>query len=471
MLHSWVPRVVAGLVIFSLFSYLAVDEAIDASRRSGPPTAMTVDEAARRSETDVLVEHVRITDLVVDCGTQSVVQMYIYVGGAGARGADGPLVLMALDSDVTCQDGPVVLTGDVMRPEFSLVAALGLTSVSRLVLLRPYTFQPLNLIILGLAALGGIFLARSGLRRRQANRALLANLEMPEAPTDLAPDPGEPYRRAPGERWLLPGPLRLGAVWMRKQQRNMWLTAIAIVAITGFTLWWSGSALVRARQAAEIWETGVFATDVEVGGSSNIRLYGTLNDGEFVVAYTDLAGRRHTGEASRMAIGAPISDKIPPVIKLDPADPTRYALSWLVSDRTDEYLFHGILLITVLFTAGATMIASRSRRREQRRSRAIIHNSPEEHVLPVLRAEPRYVKDQIVGTDYTVRLPGGQTFDFTMDRARPLFLEIDESRLLALWHPKDPAFAVILHEDLTPLTPDPQEAERVRLRYRRGKPA
>ena len=111
------------------------------------------------------------------------------------------------------------------------------------------------------------------------------------------------------------------------------------------------------------------------------------------------------------------------------------------------------------------------RLRELAQIREVLHSSPEEVILHVAYAQRHEVKGELLSTTYGLRAADGSELTAVfVPPEQPLFLELDESRALGLRRPGHPAQVVVLRDDLAPLVADEAEAERARLRYRRGRP-
>lgn len=456
--RSWLLWVLVGVTLLVVGGALGLTTVVRIVRQGRPPPALSVGEAITRVTPGAALEHVQLTDLVVQCALREVRDGVIVATGTGAE--DGPSVLVALDPERPCPDGRSALVGrlssaDEFRGQLPPRVHGVFTGHA--------DERGRALALLALALLGGASLP-FGLRMRRAGRELVRQtLEDPSPQADADVHLDDPYRQPHDGRWLLPGPLRLEEAWVRRARRRYGLLAgtavVAIVLITKFTVVFARDAL---RMHA-VWEKGETAAiaDVEVASLINLAI---VDRSAVVAVYTDQHGDRHHGRVSRLAFGFPVYDFEPPVLRHLRDDPDRFAVSWFVDDFDDELLLHVALALTVgLFAIGALSLAA-FRLRELARIRATIHNSPREVVLDVLSA---------LGTTYNLRTPDGNTLVTALERGqRPLFLERDESKVLGLVRSDDPRSIVVLREDLAPLVADRREAERVRLRYRaRGAPA
>ncbi len=466
LLRGWLLRVLAGVALVFLGCVLALIAAERVHRRSGPPQSITVDEAADHHMT--FLDHVRLT-AILRCGGPHVTADQIYARVVGDRGSEGPLVLVAIAPDEECTDstdGPAEFIGSLESPR-----ALWRDShyLPRLVaILRPHPSERGGLAVdAALVILGGL-LVHLGLRRRRRERELL-RAEPP--PVDLTADalPADPYRQIGDGRWLLPGPLRLDPAWVRDQRRLVVLLGLAAAAALAGTVAYSGAFAVRAVREASLLTSGVEAHPHDIWGHQQQHL-AVIDHTTLLVAYDDDRGVPHHGSASRLAIGLPLAYRRNDRIRYDPADPSRFAVVSMVDDRLDEVLFHLLLLLLVVPACLALLVLPRRGLRELVTIRDTLHNDPEEVVLDVLLVQRDEVRGQHISTTYDLRLPGGAPLRivFSPDQ-RPLFLELDESRVLGLRR-RGAATAVVLRDNLAPLLVEPREPERVRLRWRRGKP-
>lgn len=470
--HALLPRVIGGLVVLGVFGALTVIVGLQECRNSGPPLVASVAEASARVRSGETLEHLRLGDLSLLCDTLQLAQKRAYAGAVGVEGVDGPLVLVELDADGGCNDGPATLVGTLERPEGSLLAALSLADhpghpdTPQVTLLRPHPDNFVTLLVLGVLSLLGGWLIVSGLKigREQLRRLV------EEPPADLGAEhpSGDPYRAAASGRCLLPGPLRLSDEWARGQRREgVGSLVLATVCLAGAAMWSASFARDALRDHA-VWFSGVLATDVQVDGESRTRML-VLEDADMTVVYTDGAGLRHHGRVSRMGFGK-LDTRRDPVVHLATDDPDRFAISWMVDGFVGALALH-LVLVGMLGVFGvALLVHVRKSRRALAQVRDTLYSDPEEVVLEVFQTTHGEANGNRVTTTYCLHIPGGDTFDLTLPASEyPLFLEIDQSRVLGLRRVGDRGHAVVVREDMTPLAAPPGEAERVRLRWRAGK--
>lgn len=463
--RAWLPRIIGGLILATVFFALAVDAGLKDHRPNEPPLALSVAEAAARVEVGETLPHVRLTDLRLDCDVLWSVGRRAYVGAFGAPLFAGPMVLLELADD-HCVSGPLVLVGELDRPPLELLIALDLTGDPHASLLHPHTNDRTGVLAYVALGLLGCALAGSGMRCRSRERDRLADAHA-SPPEPTAKQPGSPFRRAADSRWLLPGPLRLSEVWARAQLRRGNLRiALAALLLTAVGLWlaWFTRDALRDRAT---WSHGVPATDVGARDESHTRVL-MFEHAVIRVAYTDSVGRRHHGRVSRLGVSK-LDRDAPPLVRHAADAPERFALSWLVDGFLGQLALH-LALSAMLAALAFTMLGGARRdRRELNRLRELIRDDPEEVPLEVVRATPNIVHNAHVTTTYRLHVPEGEDFDLTLPRDQtPLFLELDRSRALGLRRPGATGHAVVLREDLTPLAAPPREAERVRHRWREG---
>ena len=473
--NSWLPRLLLGLLLTLVGLVFGTMTAVRAHRHSQPPLAETVDDAARLAYIRGAREHVRLTDLIVQCDRRGLLRDRFWNDHLYARGVDrveAPrwVVLIELDPAAPCDEDPDRTVGTLERADDRLTyeaEQLGLTSI---IVLRPYRSELGALLTYAALLLLGALLTRSGLRRRASERELLRRITDESPPPADEPRTVDPYRQT-AEGRLLPGPLRLDERWMREQRRRVLASGAGAAVVLVLTLGWFGAWAYGAVRTQAAWSRGTVAIDAHVGQAGGVHL-AVVDHSEYVVVYTDAAGRRQHSAISRTAFGFPPAHWHDPIVRLAADDPEHVAVSWLIDEFSGELWFHLAVLGLIVPTSLALLRAPRRRRRELAAIRDAIHNSPEEVVLDVLSCHRHEIQGQHIHTSYSLQIPGGNLV-YTVFAAgeRPLFLELDESKLLGLRRAGDPSFAVILREDLVPLIADPHAGERVRRRWRRDKPA
>lgn len=466
--HALLPRVIGGLVVLGVFGALTVVVGLQECRNSGSPLVASVAEASARVRSGETLEHLRLSDLSLRCDTLQLAQKRAYAGAFGVEGVDGPLVLVELDADGGCDDGPTTLVGTLERPERSLLAALSLTDPDspQVTLLRPHPDNFVAVLVIGVLSLLGGWLMVSGLKtgREQLRRLV----EQPPADLGAERPSGDPYREAASGRCLLPGPLHLSEEWARGQRREgIGSLVFGTVCLAGAAVWSTSFARDALRDHA-VWSSGILATDVQVDGESRTRML-VLEDADMTVAYTDGAGLRHHGRVSRMGFGK-LDTRRDPVVHLAADDPDRFAMSWMIDGFVGALALH-LGLVGMLGVFGVALLAHvRKSRRALAQVRDTLYSDPEEVVLSVFQTTHGEANGNRVTTTYSLHIPGGDTFDLTLPASEyPLFLEIDQSRVLGLRRAGDRGHVVVVREDMTPLAAPPGEAERVRLRWRAGK--
>lgn len=461
--RSWMVRVVCGSLLAGVCGVVTFGVVMQAIERSAPPAERSVTEVievirkgtARKART-----HLRITDLVNACDNREAIQGKLYVGLV--RGPGGPELLVELDPDDDCEDGPVRVAGSVEPLTFD-----GDTDTVERVVFRPHPGYLGGLVTYAALTLLGVALVWSGLRRRRAEQEVRrrATNDVSVGAERVQHD-GDPYRQAGDGRWLLPGPLRPDEQWQRGARRRAlaggWLGVMMLA--TGLLL--AMNFMRDAIRMHAVWATGELATHAYVHGRSG----GLLNAVKLIAVYDDASGRRYHDTYWRIALFSRIDDETPQVIKYDREDPTSFAVSAIVEGFWGEVALMIGMLCLVVPSSLILLRARRRRLRELAQIREVLHSSPEEVVLEVLYAQRQEVKGELVSTVYGLRLPdGSEHVETLMAPQQPLFLEIDESRVIGLCRPGHPDQFVILHADLAPLVADVQEAERVRLRYRSGR--
>lgn len=471
--RMWILRVVFGLVLLALFGWLTLASIQQQQDRSGPPVEVSVAEATARVEAGEALVNARLTDLSLDCATLTLVQKRGYVAGHGAGGGGlrQPMVLVDHGEDTGCLDGPAQFVGAVSAPDLMLLAELRLTVVPHVVLLRPHTGGGVaDVMIVGVLDLLALWLMVSGLRRRRAEQEALRRLvDGPDATLDDDARPGDPSREAAGGRWLLPGPLRLSDAWVRGQRRGGLVATVFSWLLLCGAAWLAVVATGDVLRTRRVWSTGVPATDVQVNGDSQTRWLFVIEDADLTVAYTDSAGRRRHGQVSRHGLGE-LNTRPTPAVRHAVDDPDDFVLSWVHDALIGEVILY-LLFLGVLVGGGiAARAAARKGRSELAAVRGLLASEPEEVALALVSTSPIMVNEHHVGTLYTLQIPGGGSFELSLRHGEfPLFLELDQSRVLGLRRSGDLRQALVVREDLSPLAGPLDEAERVRLRWRAGK--
>lgn len=472
--RTWLLRVIFGLLLLALFGGLTAVTVQQQRDRSGPPVDVSVAEATARVEAGETLVNARLTDLALDCETLTLVQKQGYVAGYGAGGAGLrlPMVLVDHGEDTRCVDGPAWFVGAVTAPDILLLAELRLTMVPHVVLLRPHTGSAVaDLVIVGVLDLLALWLVVSGLRRRRAEREALRRIVEDPAVVlaDVRPGAGDPYREVAGGRWLLPGPLRLSDAWVRGQRRGGLIATVVSTLLFCGAAWLAVSATGDVLRTRRVWSTGASATDVEVNGDASTRWLFVIEDADLTVAYTDSAGRRRHGQVSRHGFGE-LNTRPTPAVRHAVDDPDDFVLSWVHDALPGEIALY-LLFLGVLVGGGfGSRAAARKGRLELAAVRGLLASDPEEVALAVVGTRPLEVNEHHVGTVYTLQIPGGGSFELSMSHGEfPLFLELDQSRVLGLRRSGDLRQALVVREDLRPLAAPHDEAERVRLRWRAGK--
>ena len=462
--RSWVVRVGCGSLLAGVCGVVGFGIVMQAVEHSAPPVELSVLEVFREGAARKALTHLRITDLVMHCDTREATEGKIYV--SAVRDMQGPVIVVELDPDDDCEDGPVRVAGSVMFPHQTSIFEGDMELVER-AMFRPHPGYRGGLVTCAALILLGAALVWSGLRRRRAEqeqRRGAAN-ESPVSAARVQHD-GDPYRQGGDGRWLLPGPLRPDEQWSRSTRRRALAAGgLGVMMLaTGLLL-----AMTFTRDAIRmhsVWATGELATRAYIHGRSG----GLLNEVKLIVVYSDASGRRYHGTYWRIALLPRIDDETPNFVKYDREDPTSFAVSAMIEGFWGEVALMIGMLGLVVASSLILLRAQRRRLRALAQIREVLHSSPEEVILEVLYAQRQEDKGVLLSTVYGLRLPDGSEHAETlMVPEQPLFLEIDESRVLGLCRAGHPGQVVILRDDLSPLVADLQEAERVRLRYRRGR--
>ncbi|MEI8256706.1 MAG: DUF3592 domain-containing protein [Deltaproteobacteria bacterium] len=129
--------------------------------------------------------------------------------------------------------------------------------------------------------------------------------------------------------FLPPRPLRVQRGYVLKSY--FWAAILGLVglSVASAYLVWQWNSAQRILQDQEIWASGVPALDGSVTGRSRTRQF-IFKEYELDVSYTDPAGRPHAEHFTFDTILGSLDSGVPPVLRVDPNDPSRYAISWAV---------------------------------------------------------------------------------------------------------------------------------------------
>jgi hypothetical protein len=472
--RTWVAQVYGGLSLVVVFGALAIVVGVQEAARSAPPVALSVAEAGAQVEAVEQLDHVRLTDLVLGCDDLGGSNNRIY---ARARGEQPePVVLVEFHWRDGCKPGPLSVAGTLQHPPQALELELQITGVPRVLLLRPHASHRVGLVIWAALAILGVGLVAYGVRRRRDELERLRRTM--EAGPVLIPETGQegdPYRQEQGAGRLLPRPLRPDERWFRRARRGPLVRAVLGGLLLALGLLWAGFFTFDAVRMHVVWSGGEPASAVRVAGLREepvgfaAQRKPVVTHHDLAVAYTDAGGVRHHGTYSRWALAVPIYKGEPLEVRYDHDDPSSFALSLVVESFHGELMLI-LLVLAILVPVSLGMIREpRLRLRELAQIRETLHSDPEEVIFPVLSVHRHEVKDKLVSTEYNLELPDGATMTESFpDGERPLFVELDESRVLGLRRRGPSGHVIVLRDDLSPLAADEHEDERVRLRHRRA---
>lgn len=277
---------------------------------------------------------------------------------------------------------------------------------------------------------------------------------------------GGAYRSEPAAPTLLPRPLRIDpvAAW------RAWLGGVgarALAAALGVVvLAWVGRFALAAHALHSVWRDGAEVTSLHV--EVHERHHGLLlRVSEFTADYTAPDGSRQIEGYTRWSMFGGVDRARPMVVRVDPADPRRFALSWVIEGFAGEVVVCVVVVALGLVLALGLMVGQWSADDYRGRVCAVLHAGAEEVVLAVISVEDGQLVDDYAWTTYVLRAPEGErTISVWAPGTRPMFLDLEETQVLGLRRVDAPAQIVVLRDDLWPLLVDEEASERVRRQFR-----
>jgi hypothetical protein len=277
-------------------------------------------------------------------------------------------------------------------------------------------------------------------------------------------------------RILPPAPLRLKRSFVVSNQ--IWSILLMLIGLfipAGYG-YWQLDEVEHIQRDAEVYASGVPTEDGSVNGSVRSR-YFIFRDYNLDVNFVDAQGKRHAEKLSFSTLGSGIDEEQTPELRYDPADPSRYAVSWAVESSGGRWAS------VIFFTLGGMVIGFAvgylgwAMRRNLRDARSVAERG-EEVACRVLSAVPQVVNgretDNII---YRVSVPAPPAApswqgayrdpmqgappaappverEIVLNRktATPLFLDARGAVVLALVTPDAERRFVAMRDDLHPFT-------------------
>lgn len=455
VLRSWLPHVVGGGLLASVFAVLLGLGAAENRTRSGEPTALPVNEASGVLAAGGALPHVWLVDLVVDCEDAVVAERRLFALGRTAE-AEWPIVLVPVREPGHCQAVAGAPIGAVERASAALEHEADVPMGS--LRLDPYEPYGWALVVCAGMVGAGALLVRAGLRRRRSNAALLQRLLARPIVPEVVPRPGGSYRGGEPEPFLLSRPLRLDRDWSRgRRVAGMAAIGVGLVSVALLGHWLRELVHLRA-----VWHRGMLAPEVELVEVQRDRLFG-LHSETLLFTYTDAQGGRHLGDYWRLAVSA--MPALPLSVRYDGDEPDAAALSLAAEGVESEFV--ALALVSLMALGGAWLGRRfvRSQWAQIRRVREVLHSGPEEILLKVLNS-PRADHESGIAI-WELETPEGRVIEERFEAGElPFFLVPFGSEALAVRKPGDPDGIVVLRDDLAPLLVDADEVARVRGRWR-----
>lgn len=454
--RTWIGLVGGGAIAMLVAAAWTREAVVEARERSGTPAELRVRDVMDRAHR---VPYARIVDMTVDCRRSTMVGARRYVA-AVAQDTGTEAVVIELTLDDRCEDVSSATAGSVEPASESLSRALG-PGRQAWAVLRPHG-SARSLLAAGLLALvGSVLVAVGGWQRRRGEQLVR---ELDTAVVAVEPEPArrpDPYRvPVAAEEPLLPRPLRFDRSLRWRFRTRAVLARVAAGALLVGAMSWAVDFVVTAQRTRSVWAHGVVASDGHVGPHERYHtLFVKLTD--FGIDYTAADGSRHLATYTRRSLFLYWDRSAPLIVKYDPGDPSRFAVSWIVDGMLGEAALVLVVVLLILLVAAVLIVVARTPDRVSG-SELILQSGPDELVLTLLGTEVKTFQDRPVRTDYRVRVPWGEEFILTMEEGtRPLFLDLEESQILALHSRRYPSDIVVLHDG------GPEVVEHVRLRYRR----
>jgi hypothetical protein len=232
--------------------------------------------------------------------------------------------------------------------------------------------------------------------------------------------------------------LRLSPAFIRgaKVSGLPWLL-LGIISLLG-NFGYQGSLLWQLTQEQRLWESGDAAGQVAVRGQRYTR-YSFFSVYDVEVIYNDTALHVYHRPLRFSALQSQLDDELEPKVKYDPADPTSFAVSWGVSQRS-ERLWAIALFGSFWGLVGVLLCWLGLRRLAPLRDAKRCLAAPSWLSLRILSQR----KEQ-------------QTTIFTYET--PHQKNAERGRLLALCESQRPACHVLIRADLYPLVMSQEDQE------------
>jgi hypothetical protein len=246
---------------------------------------------------------------------------------------------------------------------------------------------------------------------------------------------------------LGPTPWRIDTKRLAKERRNARLLA-AFFAVFGLFMVWPVSEATRETwQDYRVWRSGAPGQVLDYSGNERTR--GPLgipvfNEYTLDVTYTDAQGQQHEGEAKFDRLFVGVDNEAGPEVRVDPADPSRFVLSWAV--ELPRWLSALVFLLMPLVIG----LAAVGLLRTERRRRELVHLCAEDGQEQLLPLES---VSEHKGTHKVSFMAGDKKHTETLKRAPHLVERGGRQHVVVLRSPRAPGLLLVLEDDYSPFFP------------------
>lgn len=385
------------------------------------------------------------------------------------------MVLVAFEHGSDCRESITELRGP-FRAKAKLLptelrSQLGIDAVGRkFVIVVPHEVRYWQAVLLA------VFVAFGGFCVRSAFAARKQQLAKPSNEPALAPEASEadtrpstdPYRPGKSGR-LITETLTLAPAVLARLRRVRMIQiglGVGIFAVTLIWASWSGKSIYEREQ---IWSKGVVAEDAIAEGRVRRSMLVAVST-DLEVSFVDRVGRLHREEASATSLFVGVDDSVPATVRYLPEDPEQFAVSWI-----HEQLWGSLAMVVIvaggLLALGAVLVISGRRDRRPEQATAVFED-PREALLELIHSERQVVNGSDTGaiTHHFRVCDSDRNWSHfvAVKEPGPLFLDDAKSLALALYHPRDPDYLMVLSEDLHELDRPTFSPAQLRARYQTG---
>jgi hypothetical protein len=454
------------LAMALLVVWFVIEEVRDANSSAPTLSPTTLRELELDENQELLVD---VEGFTIDCDNA------VYHGEqllAPGFAPDHPsMILVAFQRGSDCsestteQQGPFRAKAKAVSTATRLQLGIDTVGVS-VAIVQPHHVRWWQLLVVaffGSIGIFGVYSAFAERKRRLTQPGVTASVREATEPDDRRPS--DPYRPGKSGR-LITEPLVPAPAFLSGLRRGRTaLIAIGAVVLVG-ALSWAGFGGTAIYEREKIWSTGVVAEDAVAQGSTRRSLLIIVST-ELVVTFVDRAGKLHREDASAMSLIVGVDDSVAPVVRYDPDNPDEFAVSWI-----HEQLWGSLVLLIVgvggLLALGTVMVVSGRRDRRPEQALAVFADT-REALLDLIRSERQIVNGSETGATthhFLVRDSERIRSHFVADNdPGPLFLDASRTVALALYHPREPEYLLVLSEDLRELDRPPFSSAQLRGRY------